>query len=92
MNQKIYHIKKKICHHQKFFNFKNIFKGALQYLFNVFLPFNIVYFLKLNFKLKIDPKMCNFKNLEEIYNPEKFLKKTSGNPANHCGGILDFLL
>ena len=23
--------------------------------------------LKLNFKLKIDPKMCTFKNLEEIW-------------------------
>ena len=34
-----------------------------------FILFNTVSYLKLNFKLKIDPKMCTFKNLE------KFLKK-----------------
>ena len=45
---------------------KNIYKVALQYLFNVFILFNTVFYLKLNFKLKIDPKMNTFKNLEEI--------------------------
>ena len=39
-----------------------MFKVALQYLFNVFILFNTVF----NFKLKIYPKMCTFKNLEEI--------------------------
>ena len=41
-------------------------KVPLQYLFNVFILFNIVFNHKLNFKLKIDPKMRTFKNLEEI--------------------------
>ena len=35
-------------------------------MFNVFKVFNMVFNLKLNFKLKIDPKMRTFKNLEEI--------------------------
>ena len=42
---------------------KNTFKVALQY---VFILFKSVSYFKLNFKLKIDPKMCIFKNLEEI--------------------------
>ena len=56
---------------------KNTFKAALQYLLNVFILFNTVSYLKFNFKLKIDLKMCTFKNLEEIlktwrkfYNPD----------------------
>ena len=63
-----------------FFLLKNIFKVALQYLFNVFILFNTILYLKLNFKLKIDPKMCTFKNLEETWKPEKKFEKTSGNP------------
>ena len=46
---------------------KNIFKLALQYLFNVFILFNTGSYLKLNFKLKIEPKICTFKNVEEIW-------------------------
>ena len=38
--------------------------------------------LKLNFKLKIDPKVCNFKNLVEILKTWKNLPKTIGNPAS----------
>ena len=53
----------------KIFLLKNTFKVALQYIFNIFKLFNTVSYLKLNFKPKIDPKMCTFKNLE------KFLKK-----------------
>ena len=35
-----------------------------------------------NFKPKIDPKMCTFKNSEEIQKTwKKFLKKKIGNPA-----------
>ena len=38
--------------------------------------FNIVFNLKLNFKLKIDPKMHDLKNLEEIWKTWKnFCKK-----------------
>ena len=43
---------------------KKTFKVALQYLFNIFILLNIVSYL--NFKLKIHPKMCTFKNLEKI--------------------------
>ena len=43
---------------------KIMFKVSSQYLFNVFILFDIVFNLKL---LKIDPKMLIFKNLEEIW-------------------------
>ena len=43
---------------------KNIFKVELQYLFNVFIQFDIIFNHQL---LKIDPKMRTFKNLEEIW-------------------------
>ena len=33
-----------------------MFKVPLQYLLNVFILFNTVFYLKLNFKLKIDEK------------------------------------
>ena len=39
------------------------------------------YFTLLNFKLKIDPKTCTFKNLEEILKAGENLPKTSGNPV-----------
>ena len=45
-----------------FFLLKNLFKVALQYLFNVFILFNTVSYFKINFKLK--------------YNQKCFLKKT----------------
>ena len=51
----------------KSFFINNTFKVVLEYLFNVFILFNTVFYLKLNFNLKkIDPKMCTFKNLEKI--------------------------
>ena len=53
------------CHHQIFLLLENTFKVTLQYLFNAFILFNTVSYIKLNFKLKIDPKMRTFKNLEE---------------------------
>ena len=34
---------------------------ALQYVFNDFILFNKVSYLKPNFKLKIDPKLCTIK-------------------------------
>ena len=52
--------------HKKKILLKNTFKVNLQYVFNVFILFNTVSYINLNFKLKIDPKMCIFKNLEEI--------------------------
>ena len=51
-------------------------KEALRYLFNVIILFDTVFYLKLNFKLKIDPKRHNLKNLEEILKTwGKFAKK-----------------
>ena len=46
--------------------FKNIFKVALLFLFNLVILLNTVFNLKLNFKLKVDPKTFTFKNLEVI--------------------------
>ena len=48
------------------FLLKNTLKIALQYLFNVFVLFKKVFYLKLIFKLKIHQKKCTFKNLEKI--------------------------
>ena len=56
----------KNIYHRKYFELKNTFKEAIRYLSNVVTLFNKVFYLKLNFKLKIDPKMCNFENLEKI--------------------------
>ena len=49
-----------------FFLLKNKSKLTLQYLFYFFILYNTVSDIKFNFKLKIDPKMCTFKNLDEI--------------------------
>ena len=46
---------------------KNLYKVALENLFNAFILFNTVFNLTLKFKLKIAPKMHTFKNLEEIW-------------------------
>ena len=56
-----------------FFFHKNTFKVALQYLFNLFILFNIVFNLKLNFKLKIDP-------IAYFLKPGKNFEKMSDNP------------
>ena len=48
------------------FLIKNIFKVALHFLFNVFILFNTVSYIEITLKLKIDPKMCTFKNLEKV--------------------------
>ena len=53
------------------FFIKKSFKGALQYLLNVFIQLNAVFNLKINLKLKIDPKMCTFENLEEFLKSRK---------------------
>ena len=63
----------------KIFLLKNIFQVALQYLLNIFILFNTVSYLKLNFKLKVDPKMCIFNNLEEIWKTRKKNFKMRGN-------------
>ena len=68
--------RKKILSSSNFFKLKkNIFKVALQYLFNVVILLNTVSYLKLNLRLKIDPEICIFKHLEEIQKTwNKFLK------------------
>ena len=45
---------------------KNTFKEALTFYFDVFILFYTVFQFELNFKQKLDPKACYFKNLEEI--------------------------
>ena len=65
-DKKNYKLDRIFCCHQFFFFLKNTFKVAQQYFFNIFILFYIGFNLQLNFKLKIDPKMRTFKNLEEI--------------------------
>ena len=52
------------CHHHIIL-LKNTFKISLHYLFSLIL-FNTIFYLKLNFMLKIDPKSFTYKNLEEF--------------------------
>ena len=73
----------------KFFLLLNTFKVALQYYFNVFVLFNTVFYLILKFKLKIDPNMCTFKNLEEIWKPGQNLPKTFDNPVRKKINIIE---
>ena len=82
MTQKIYRIDKKKLSSPSFLELLNTFKEALRYFFNAVILFNTVFYLQLNFKLKIDPKTCNFKNLEEIWKPGESLLKTFGDPVN----------
>ena len=67
--------------------FLNILKVVLQYLFNAFILFNTVSYLKLDFKLKIEPKMYSFKNQEVIWKTWKNFERTSGNPDNKKSSI-----
>ena len=46
---------------------QNTIKVTLQYVFSVFMLFSTVSYIKLNFNLKVDSKMCTFINLEEIW-------------------------
>ena len=63
LKQKIYYLDKIFCHHQKTFILKNIIKIALKYLFNIFIPFNILFNLRHNFQLKIEKHgKCFWKN------------------------------
>ena len=65
----------------KFFLLKNTFKVTLQHLLNVFVLFNTVSFIEINLKLKIDPKMFTFKNLEEIWKTWKNFRKNEWQPC-----------
>ena len=46
----------------EFFVLKNTFKVSLQYLFNVFILLNTVSYIKIIFKLKVDPKVFTLKS------------------------------
>ena len=63
---KIYHISKIFFVIIKIFSIKILIKCNFMYLFDVFILLKTVSYIKLNFKLKIDPKMCTFKNLGEV--------------------------
>ena len=56
----------------------------------MFLYYLNFFYLKLNL-LKIDPKMCTFKNLEEILKTLKNLPKTFSNPDNMSKNILKII-
>ena len=57
----------------KFFIKKHII-SSLQYLFNVNIVFNTVFYLKLSFKLNIKPKICTY-----FQKRGENLPKNSGN-------------
>ena len=63
---------------------KNTFKVALQYPFNVLIVFKTVSYFKLILKLKVDPKKCTFKNLEEIRRTWKRFGKNDWQPCIQC--------
>ena len=54
--QTIYHIDNIFCHHQKSFMIS----------YNVFILFKAVFYLKLNLKLKLDPKTRKFKTWKKL--------------------------
>ena len=80
MTQKICHINKIFLSSSKNFLLKNTFKVTLQYLINIFILFNTVSYIEIRLKLKIDPKICTFKNRKKLRKPGKNFEKTSGNP------------
>ena len=49
-----------------FFLLKNLFYFILQYLFNVFILFYTVSYIKFNFKQKIDPKLCTYNRVATL--------------------------
>ena len=50
----------------------------------------IIIHVKFNYKLKINPKMLTFKNLEKFDKHKKFKKNTNGNPVKSIGeGVND---
>ena len=79
--KKFYHKKKKSGRHQKNFLTKNIFKIASQYLY-VFILFNTVSYLKLDFKLNIDTKMCTFITWRKFWKHGENFPKIIGNPVS----------
>ena len=58
--------------------FYSSLKVSFQYCYTT----NTVFNLKLNFKLKVDPKTCTSKNLEDFQKTWKKFLKTSGHRGN----------
>ena len=65
-----------------FISFKNTFKEALQYFFNVVILFKTDFKIKLNSILKMDQKTNYLKFQKKFRILEKFLQKTFGNPGS----------
>ena len=69
---------------------------SLSFKQNFFVIIIIFFFhkkhIKLNFKLKIDPEICNFKNLEEILKTWKKLGKNEWQPCVMYSCINIFML
>ena len=42
------------------------FNEVLRYLFKFIKLLNTIFYLKFQFKLKVDPKICSFQNLEKM--------------------------
>ena len=76
LTQQLYHVNKIFLSSSNFFFIKNYFKVTPHYVFNVFILTNTVSYIKLNFKLKIDPKKrtFNLKTWKTFWKPEKFWK------------------
>ena len=90
MTEKTYHVDKIFCQHQKMFPVKNSFKVTLQYLFIVFILFNIDFNRKLNFKTKgilsksTRPKSTSVQNPSDQKPPEsKSTRSKSSRVKNH---------
>ena len=78
--KKNYRINKSFLSLSKVFFLFNTLKKAFSFFYDVIL-FYTVFYLKLKCELKIDPKMCSFKNLHEILKTWKNFQKTFDNPV-----------
>ena len=76
MTQKFYPMDKFFLSSSNFFLLKNTFKETLHDLFKIFILFNTVSHIKLNFKLKLTQKCVLLKTLKKLGKPGKnFWKK-----------------
>ena len=58
---------------------------ALQYLFKAIKLLKTIFYLKLHFTVKVDPKRCTFENLEQIQKTLKIFSKTFGSLKFYIG-------
>ena len=59
----------------------NTFKVVLQYLFNIFILFHTVLYIKLTLNLKYTQKCVVLRTWKKFGKPGKNSEKTSGNPV-----------